>query len=274
MLAQTFLTLDELSRGRVILGIGTGEKENTIPYGIKWEKPVDRLEEAIIIIKRLWESDKNVNYDGQFWKLKNAILRLTPFKKGKFPPIWIAARGPRMLDITGRFGDGWLPIFLKPEIYKEKLSILRKSAQKAGRDTNEIIPAIIVGILTDEEREEVDKMLENPITKNNLIPLHHEDFKVYGLSHPLGENVDGTIEFIPTNYDKKSMLEILEKIPTKMCRDFYLNGTPEDIIDHIEKYAKVGVKHIILFNVSIFCGLKYIPSSNKCMRKIIEYFKN
>jgi hypothetical protein len=70
------------------------------------------------------------------------------------------------------------------------------------------------------------------------------------------------------------MLEILEKIPTKICHDFYLNGTPEDIIGQIEKYAKVGVKHIILFNVSIFCGLKYIPSSNKCMRKIIEYFKN
>jgi phthiodiolone/phenolphthiodiolone dimycocerosates ketoreductase len=274
VLAQTFLTLDELSRGRVILGIGTGEKENTIPYGIKWEKPVDRLEEAIIIIKKLWESDKNVNFNGQFWQLKNAILRLTPFKEGKFPPIWIAARGPRMLDITGRYGDGWLPIFLKSEIYKEKLNFIRKSAQKAGRDMNEIIPAIIVGVITDEKREEVDKMLENPITKNNLIPLHHEDFKPYGLSHPLGEDIDGTIEFIPTNFDKKSMLEILEKIPTKICHDFYLNGTPEDIVGQIEKYAKVGVKHIILFNVSIFCGLKYIPSSNKCMRKIIEYFKN
>ena len=274
VLAQTFLTLDELSRGRVILGIGTGEKENTIPYGIKWDSPVDRLEEAIIIIKRLWESDKNFNYDGKFWKLKNAILRLEPFRKGKFPPIWIAARGPRMLDITGRFGDGWLPIFLKPEVYKEKLMILRKSMQKAGRDTNEIIPAIIVGIITDEEREEVEKMLENPITKNNLIPLYNEDFKPYGLSHPLGENINGTLDFIPTNYEKKSMLEILEKIPIKMCRDFYLNGIPEDIISQIEEYAKVGVKHIILFNVSILCGLKYIPRSNKCMKKIIKYFKN
>ncbi|MFX1340481.1 MAG: LLM class flavin-dependent oxidoreductase, partial [Promethearchaeota archaeon] len=274
VLAQTFLTLDELSRGRSILGIGAGEKENTIPYGIKWEKPVSRLEEAIIIIRKLWESDQNINYDGNIWKLKNALLRLPPFKKGKYPPIWIAARGNRMLDLTSRLGDGWLPIFLKLDVYKEKLGILRKFTQKAGRNIDEITPGIILGVITDEEREEVDKMLKNPITKNTLIPLYHEDFKPYGLSHPLGENIDGTLEFIPTHYDQESMLQILEKIPPKMCHDFYLNGSPDEIIGQIENYAKVGVKHIILFNVSILCGLKYIPRSNMCMKKIITYFKS
>jgi len=274
VLAQTFLTLDELSRGRAILGIGAGEKENTVPYGIKWEKPVSRLEEAVIIIRKLWESDEKVNYDGNIWKLENALLRLNPFKKGKFPPIWIAARGNRMLDITGRLGDGWLPIFLKPEVYKEKLRILRKCTQKADRNMDEITPAVILGVITDEDREEVDKMLKNPITKSTLITLYHEDFKPYGLSHPLGENIDGTLEFIPTNYDKDSVLQILEKIPNKMCHDFYLNGSSDEVIGQIENYSKVGVKHIILFNVSILCGSKYIPRSNKCMKKIISYFKN
>ncbi|MFX1281637.1 MAG: LLM class flavin-dependent oxidoreductase, partial [Promethearchaeota archaeon] len=274
VLAQTFLTLDELSRGRAILGIGAGEKENTIPYGIKWEKPVSRLEEAIVIIKKLWESDEQITYNGSIWKLENALLRLNPFKKGKFPPIWIAARGNRMLDITGRLGDGWLPIFLKPEVYKEKLRILRNYTLKAGRNMDEIIPAVILGVITDEDREEVDKMLKNPITKNTLITLYNEDFKPYGLSHPLGENIDGTLEFIPTHYDREPLLQILDSIPNKMCYDFYLNGTPDEVIGQIENYSKVGVKHIILFNVSILCGLKYIPRSNKCMKKIITYFKN
>ena len=274
VLAQTFLTLDELSRGRAILGIGAGEKENTVPYGIKWEKPVTRLEEAIVIIKKLWESDEQITYNGNIWKLENALLRLNPFKKGNFPPIWIAARGNRMLDITSRLGDGWLPIFLKPEVYKEKLRILRNYTLKAGRNVDEITPAVILGVITDENREEVDKMLKNPITKNTLITLYNEDFKPYGLSHPLGENIDGTLEFIPTHYDRESLLQILDSIPNKMCYDFYLNGTPDEVISQIENYSKVGVKHIILFNVSMLCGLKYIPRSNKCMKKIITYFKN
>jgi phthiodiolone/phenolphthiodiolone dimycocerosates ketoreductase len=274
VLAQTFLTLDELSRGRAILGIGAGEKENTVPYGIKWENPVNRLEEAVIIIKKLWESDEQITYNGNIWKLENALLRLNPFKKGKLPPIWIAARGNRMLDITGRLGDGWLPIFLKPEVYKEKLRILRNYTLKAGRNVDEITPAVILGVITDEDREEVDKMLKSPITKNTLITLYNEDFKPYGLSHPLGENIDGTLEFIPTHYDREPLLQILDSIPNKMCHDFYLNGTPDEVIDQIENYSKVGVKHIILFNVSMLCGHKYIPRSNKCMKKIITYFKN
>ena len=81
VLAQAFLTLDHLSKGRVILGIGAGEGENVTPYGIKWYKPVDRLEEAIKIIRLLWENDKKVDFDGKFWKLKDAILALGPYEK-------------------------------------------------------------------------------------------------------------------------------------------------------------------------------------------------
>jgi len=61
VLAQTLITQDNISKGRVILGIGAGEGENVIPYGIKWDKPVSRLEESIKIIKLLWESDKKID---------------------------------------------------------------------------------------------------------------------------------------------------------------------------------------------------------------------
>jgi len=274
VLAQTIITQDQLSRGRIILGIGTGEKENNVPYGIKWENPVGRLEEAIKIIKMLWENDKKFNYNGNFWKLKNAIFSLKPYKEGKYPPIWVAAHGLKMLDITGRLGDGWIPILINPKAYKEKLEIIRNSAKKAGRNPDEITPALIACVIIDEKREESDKMLELPITKNNLLTLYSEDFDRYGISHPLGENVKGAIEYIPTNYDKKTILEILDRIPIKMCRDFYLNGTPEEIIGQIEDYAKAGVKHIVLFNCTILCDIKKIPSSNKCMKAVINYFKN
>ena len=88
VLAQTFLTLDHLSKGRVILGIGAGEGENTLPYGIKWEKPVSRLEEALKIIKLLWEHQDKVDFKEDFWTLKDAVLGLKPYEEGKFPPIW------------------------------------------------------------------------------------------------------------------------------------------------------------------------------------------
>lgn len=100
MLAQTALTLDHLSKGRFILGLGSGELENTVPYGFDFAEPVSRLEESIEVIKLLWESDRPVDFDGRFYHLAHARMDTELFG-GKCPPIWIGAAGPRMLDITG-----------------------------------------------------------------------------------------------------------------------------------------------------------------------------
>jgi phthiodiolone/phenolphthiodiolone dimycocerosates ketoreductase len=273
VLPQTIMTLDHLSNGRIIVGLGAGEKENIVPFGIKWEQPVSRLEEAIEIIRLLWQKEEKVDFDGKFWKLKNARLGLKPSKKGRFPPIWIAAHGERMLDITGRLGDGWFPIYLNPESYKDKLNLIYQSAKREGRSKDEITPALYLNVIIDENHEDCDRMLKMPLTKNHLLTLYGEDFRQYGIPHPLGENVKGVVDYIPLNYDKKAVLNLLDKIPDKMCQDFYVNGTPDQVIKQIENYANCGAKHIVLFNYTILCDIKKIPTSNKCLKKVIDYFK-
>src|SRR5882724_3540268 len=64
MLAQTALTLDHLARGRFILGLGSGELENTAPYGFEFSKPVSRFEECLKVLRLLWDSDGPVNFEG------------------------------------------------------------------------------------------------------------------------------------------------------------------------------------------------------------------
>jgi len=273
VLAQAFLTLDHLSKGRVILGIGAGEGENVTPYGIKWNKPVSRLEEAIEIIRLLWESDKKVDFDGKFWKLKDAVLGLEPYEKGKYPPIWIAAMRPKMLEMTGRLGDGWLPLNLDLNLYKEGLGIIRDSAMKAGRDPDDITPALYASAVLDQDHEECHRMLETRMAKNSVLVLPPEIFERYGVQHPFGENFYGLLEYIPTRYDRKTMLEALEKVPTKLCEDHTLHGTPDEIIGQIEKYAKIGLKHIVIFNMTVLLDIRKIKSSFGCMKKILAYFK-
>jgi len=273
VLAQEFLTLDHLSKGRVILGIGAGEGENITPYGIKWNKPVDRLEEAIKIIRLLWENDKKVDFDGKFWKLKDAILALGPYEKGKYPPIWIAAHRPKMLEMTGRLGDGWLPANLDLDLYRGGLGIIRDSAKRAGRNPDEITPALYTYAILDEDHEECHRMLGTLMAKNFALVLPPEMFERYGVQHPFGENYYGLLEFVPTRYDRKTMLDALEKVPTKMCEDHYLHGTPDEVIGQIEKYAKIGMKHIAINNMTFFFDIRKIKSSFDCMKKILAYFK-
>jgi len=273
VLAQAFLTLDHLSKGRVILGIGAGEGENITPYGIKWEKPVERLEEAIKIIRLLWENDKKVDFDGKFWKLKDAILALGPYEKGKYPPIWIGAHRPKMLEMTGRLGDGWLPSSLDLDLYREGLGIIQDSAKRAGRDPDAITPAFYTYAILDEDHEECHRMLGTPMAKNFTLIQPPEMFKRYGVQHPFGENYYGLLEFIPTRYDRKTILDALEKVPTKLCEDYFLHGTPDEVIGQIEKYAKVGLKHFVINNMTFFLDIRKISSSFGCMKKILTYFK-
>ena len=116
-LAQSALTLDHLSEGRFILGLGSGEVENTVPYGFDFSKPVGRFEEALQVIRLLWESEGPVDFDGNFFRLHQARLDTEPYH-GHFPRIWIGANGPRMLELAGRYADGWWPADIwSPEDY-------------------------------------------------------------------------------------------------------------------------------------------------------------
>ncbi|TMD62731.1 MAG: LLM class flavin-dependent oxidoreductase [Chloroflexi bacterium] len=100
-LAQAFLTLDHLAPGRIVCGLGSGEALNLLPYGIPFDHPVGRLEEAVRIIRLLWTSDGPVDFEGEHFRLQQAVLGLKPTPEGP-PEIWLAAHGPRMLEITGR----------------------------------------------------------------------------------------------------------------------------------------------------------------------------
>lgn len=273
VLAQTLLTQDRISKGRVICGIGAGEGENVIPYGIKWDKPASRLEEAIKIIRLLWENDKKVSYNGEFWKIKDAVLTLKPYKEGIFPPIWIAAHGPKMLDITGKLGDGWLPAYSDPPSYKRRLDHIRNSAKKAGRNPDDIIPGLYSYLVIDEDHNVCNDIIESPVVKNNLLTFPNSVFKEYGITHPFGEDFYGLLDYIPTRYDRETILEALNKIPNKMCDDNIMHGTPDEIISKIEEYAKVGLKHIVFYNTTYLADMSKIKSSFACLKKVLNYFK-
>ncbi|MGD8566213.1 MAG: LLM class flavin-dependent oxidoreductase, partial [Candidatus Bathyarchaeota archaeon] len=274
MLAQAFLTLDHISKGRVILGVGAGEGENVVPYGIEWKEPVTRLEEALKIIRLLWESKDKVTFEGKFWKLKDAVLGLKPYEEGKYPPIWIGAHGPKMLDLTGRLGDGWLPYTLEVDFYQKGLETIRRSAEEVDRDPNDITPALWTYTVLDEDHDECVRMLDSPLAKNYMLTLPNEVFKRYGVNHPFGENFYGLLDYIPTWYDRKTILDALDKVPRKLCEDHYLYGTPDEVVGRIEDFYDAGMRHIVLCNMTFFFDVNKVGSSFNCMKKIVEYFKH
>jgi alkanesulfonate monooxygenase SsuD/methylene tetrahydromethanopterin reductase-like flavin-dependent oxidoreductase (luciferase family) len=111
MLAKIVATVDQLSNGRAILGVGAGwNKQEFVAYS-SWDDVkvrVAKTREAIELILKLWLSSGPVDFDGKYYKIKGAILEPKPIRE-PHPPLWFGAGGPYMLKLAKRYGDGWVP---------------------------------------------------------------------------------------------------------------------------------------------------------------------
>jgi phthiodiolone/phenolphthiodiolone dimycocerosates ketoreductase len=250
--AQAAATLNLLTRGRAILGIGTGEREGNEPYGVDWSKPVARFEEAMATIRALWDSNGElVNRDSPYFPLHNAVFDL-PRYRGKWPEIWIAGHGPRMLRAVGRYGDGFFPAFShKPEEYARRLEVVRAAASDAGRDPMSIVPAICLPVLTGRTRGEVDEALESEVVKAGALNASDEFFAQHGAQHPLGVGFAGAQDILPQDWDEQTALSHIKGIPSSLLRDMALVGTAGEVIEQAAEWRDCGVRHVVLLHCSV-----------------------
>jgi phthiodiolone/phenolphthiodiolone dimycocerosates ketoreductase len=270
MLAQESLTVDHLARGRSILGLGSGERMNVTPYGLEWEKPVGRLEEAIKVLRLLWEADGPVSFEGKFFRLENAVIGLDPYE-GRTPPIWLAAHGPRMLRITGRLADGWLPTNMPPETYAEKLGAIRESAEGAGRDPDAITPSMLAYVICAPDEETLATMYEAPLARLLFaaVDMSPEMYERHGSTSPF-EGGSGFHSFMPTTVTRAECERIISHIPGSIVRELTLSGTPDQIADQIRAYAEAGLRDVVLWNITPFADPAQSIYSFKAMKQVRE----
>ncbi|MGD9396009.1 MAG: LLM class flavin-dependent oxidoreductase [Candidatus Thorarchaeota archaeon] len=272
LLAQTFLTLDHISRGRTVLGIGAGEIENVEPYGLKYSGQVGKLREALEIIKMVWSTHEPFDYDGRYWKLKDAVMSLRPAEDGKPPSIWIAAMGPKMLELTAEYGDGWIPTSLTPSGYGERLKVINKHRKKFDR-TGPFTAALWNWSIMDEDPSECEKMMNTPLAKAFALLYPGYEWKRLGYDHPFGDNFHSLTDYVPMRYDRKTTLAAMEKVPKEVLQEFYMTGGTESMIKRLEDFAKQGLEHVILWNATGMFNLEKIKSSYKIMKEVIAYVK-
>src|SRR5580658_10258767 len=136
-LAQHFATLDELSGGRMIIGLGTsGPQVIEHFHGVAFNPPLTRMREYVDIINLLM-AGQPLNYDGKLFKLKRGFtLRFEPPRK--HIPIYIAALNKKSVEFTAQKADGWLPVMIPLGRLKESIADFRAIAASAGRDPKSI----------------------------------------------------------------------------------------------------------------------------------------
>jgi phthiodiolone/phenolphthiodiolone dimycocerosates ketoreductase len=267
MLAQSILTLDHITKGRAILGLGAGEALNITPYGLDFSKAVSKLEEGLRLIRLLWSAEGPVNFDGKFWQLRDAVLGLSPFED-RCPPIWLAAHGPRMLKITGQLADGWLPTRMTPAEYAEKLAAIRKGSQEAGRPVDAVKPGMLAYVVVDPDREVVRRLLDHLLVKGLCLLLPAELFERYGAEPPLGRKTSGFEDYIPTRVGYEKAVATMSGVPHEVVEYYTLHGTPEDVAEQIQALAAAGLRQVVLWNITAFADPSRARSSFECLDRV------
>jgi len=135
--AKTVATLDVLSGGRVILGVGVGwmeEEFNAVNASFAHRGPIS--DEAVAVMKELWISE-HPSFSGKFHRFPEVACEPRPVQK-PHPPIWVGGHtGPALRRIV-EYGDGWAAVVFSPQEFADRLDKLREKAAKAGRDLSKV----------------------------------------------------------------------------------------------------------------------------------------
>jgi F420-dependent oxidoreductase-like protein len=247
--AMTAATLDSLSGGRFRLGLGvSGPQVSEGWHGVRFDKPLARTREYVDVVK-LALSRRKVQYDGEFFTLplpdgpgKALVLTVHPVRPEI--PLYLAAIGPKNLELTGEIADGWLAIFFAPEFASDSLGHIADGRAKVGKTLEgfDVVPTVPVSI-GDDVAACADQM--RPYCSLYIGGMGSREKNFYNqLAVRMGYDEAATEvqeKYLARDYDGAAAA-----VPFEFIDRTSLIGPRERIQDRLHAYAEAGVTTLSL----------------------------
>jgi len=165
LLAKQLATLDFLCKGRLLLvvGIGGDDSRDFDAVGVRKEERGKRGDEAITLMKKLW-SEENVNFEGQFYSVRDLTLLPRPYQKGG-PPVWVGGRSKAAFRRAGRLADGWLASSVTPGEVAAGIEAIRSNAAEVGREIPEDHYGVLVPFCLARDEDEALRVAGSSIRR-------------------------------------------------------------------------------------------------------------
>ncbi|MEM0443851.1 MAG: LLM class flavin-dependent oxidoreductase [Candidatus Caldarchaeum sp.] len=229
--AHAFSSLNRLAPGRVVLGVGAGA-------GTSVRQPVSKLQEGINVIKMLWGATpkKPAYFKGRYFTLEEAGVPLKPSSK---IPVYVASYGHKMLELTAKVADGWIPESHTPATYRKTLERIQALMKDFGRDLKDFEPclaAIYYPFGPD------DKAYNRILSAAKHYLACYPDIQwaaEQGAEHPGLRTQQLMLE--PQLWD-----ELASKVPDTLADPTIIYGNVEECIDRIASFMEAGCHHIAL----------------------------
>jgi probable F420-dependent oxidoreductase len=209
-LARRFATLDVLSGGRVIAGLGIGwSKDEYDAASIPFRQKGARADEYLQALKRIWTDDV-VEFKGQFYNIPASKIGPKPMQK-PHPPILLGAYTPKTFPRIVNYADGWMPIagFVPLEQQEQAINTLRETARKANKNPSDIrIVVLTYPNLLDSSSNSSSDPQRMPMTGTiDQIGSDVDQIKAMGAEH-----IIFGYAFSPIGKDAKNMIEITKQL--------------------------------------------------------------
>ncbi|MDX6287202.1 MAG: hypothetical protein QOG53_2687 [Frankiales bacterium] len=244
MAAMTAATLDSLSGGRFRLGVGaSGPQVSEGWHGVRFDAPLGRTREYIDIVRMALRRER-VQYEGKHYTLPlpdgpGKALKLIVHPVRETIPIYLAAIGPKNLELAGEIADGWLAIFFSPEHAGEQLEHVRAGAAKADRDmaTFDVVPTVPV-VLGDDLAACAEPLKAYAALYIGGMGSREKNF-YNALARRMG--YDQEAQQIQDLYLGGDKMGAMQAVPFEFVDQTSLLGTTERMVDRLQAYAESGV---------------------------------
>lgn len=255
-LAHTASTIGSIGRREFVLGLGVGDPGQLQPFGLHGGRErtgrLDYMRPAVRDLHALRTSGALTQDGPSLGLAADAPLRLH-----------IAAHGPKMLELTARYADGWLPTSLSPTEYGQRLATLREHAQRHGRDPRAIIPGLFLWAALAGSRTESQRLLAHPSVRAVALYRGQAGFATYGATYPLPHS------YIPHDVPPDRAESLLRDIPDDVVRTAVLHGSPADVGQRLGAYRDAGCEHVIIYDIGRYVDAEGTARSREALLSAI-----
>jgi F420-dependent oxidoreductase-like protein len=247
MTAMTAMSLNELSNGRFMLGLGSsGPQVVEGLQGVSYQAPLTRLKETVEICRMAFTGEK-IRYAGSHHVLPRPGGEGKAMRLSHEPaeiPIYLATLGPKALEYTGAAADGWLGHSFSPDHPEAMLDFIGAGAAKAGRELAEIDLITPVGILIGENVEELINS-RKPGIAFSCGAMGSENTNFYLDAIARAGYVDDA-KAVQQLWLQGKRAQAVERVPDAMVSEFAAVGTADMVTERLKKYRDVGVTTLSL----------------------------
>ena len=232
--AQGVATLNEIAPGRVVCGLGVGDKTTLQMVNIEQRKPLATIRESVHIIREI-ASGRNLEMQGKIFKVSGAKLN---FKVPNPISVFIGAQGPKMLALAAEVGDGVLINASHPKDIEKAMKFVREGAEKTDKKLEDLS---ISAYTSFSVASSYDKALKTVIPVVAYIVAGSPEMILdrHGISVELASKIRDAIVH-------SQWKEAFSHVDNNMVEAFSICGTPETCIEKIDTLIKVGVNQIVV----------------------------